>query len=57
MADLEPLIDLVAQLLKFDPWEPIDGECDPNPSDAFEQGANIIKDEAVRLLKGVKDNG
>ncbi len=54
MADLSAE-ELVAQLRQFDPWAPIDNECDPKPSDAFEQGANIVKAEAERLLKGVSN--
>ena len=56
MADLSAE-ELVAQLRQYDPWVPVNGECDTNPSDAFEQGANIVKEQAERLLKGVKENG
>ena len=56
MADLSAA-ELVKALLEFDPWSTNDGECDPNPSDAFTEGARAVKEEAERLLKGVQENG
>lgn len=47
--------ELVAQLLQFDPWTTNDGECDPNPSDSFEDGASAVKAEAKRLLESEND--
>jgi len=34
----------------IDPWEGRD-ECDPNPSDSFEQGASAYKEKLLLLLE------
>ena len=54
-ARTEALEDAATAELSTDPWDAVDGECDLNPADAFEQGVRYgieAKVAAIRAKKG-----
>ena len=45
----------LAAIRDYDPWVECEFECDPNPSDAFEQSSRYVKEFVTGLLKNEKE--